>query len=116
LGYVSDEELKYCYAQCRAFVYPSLFEGFGLTVLEAMACGSPVISSNATSIPEVAGDAALLVDPLNSEEIAKAMIRISQDEKLRAQLIQKGRLRAEQMKWENAVNQTKMIYNKIIIK
>ena len=115
LGYVSDEELKYLYRHCLSFVYPSLFEGFGLTLLEAMACGSPVISSNTTSIPEVVGDAGLLVNPMNSEDIADAMIRISQDEKLRTQLIEKGRLRSEQMTWEKAANQTKMLYNKINI-
>ena len=114
LGYVSDEELKYCYTQCQAFVYPSLFEGFGLTVLEAMACGSPVISSNSTSIPEVAGDAALLVDPMNSEEIAEAMIRISQDDNLRTQLIEKGRLRAKKMTWKKAAVETMAVYKSVV--
>ena len=116
LGYVSDEELKYCYTQCQAFVYPSLFEGFGLTVLEAMACGSPVISSNTTSIPEVAGDAALLVNPLNSEDIAEAMIRISQDEKSRTQLIEKGSLRAKKMTWKKAATETIKVYQEVLEK
>ena len=81
-----------------------------------MACGSPVISSNTTSIPEVAGDAALLVDPLNSEEIAEAMIRISQDENLRTQLIEKGSLRAKKMTWKKAAVETIKVYQEVLEK
>ena len=113
LGYVSDNELKYLYRHCLSFVYPSLFEGFGLTILEAMACGAPVISSKTTSIPEVAGDAALLIDPNSSEDIAQAMIHISLDVNFRIKMIEKGKLRAEKMSWQKAAKETFNFYREV---
>jgi glycosyltransferase involved in cell wall biosynthesis len=114
LGYVSDDELKYLYRNCMAFVYPSLFEGFGLTVLEAMACGAPVISSNSTSIPEVAGDAAILIDPNSSEAIANAMLRIVEDTEFSDVLKKKGLARAREMNWTKAAQETAAYYTEII--
>jgi glycosyltransferase involved in cell wall biosynthesis len=114
LGYVSDDELKYLYRHCLAFVYPSLFEGFGLTVLEAMACGAPVISSNTTSIPEVAGDAALLIDPVSSEAISEAMLCILHENELREDLVLKGQQRAREMNWTKAAQYTMHYYLEVL--
>jgi len=114
LGYVSDEELRYLYRHCLSFVYPSLFEGFGLTVLEAMACGAPVISSQTTSIPEVAGEAALLIDPLSSEAISEAMLRILKDNELREDLVLKGQHRAQKMNWTKAAQDTMHYYSEVL--
>jgi glycosyltransferase involved in cell wall biosynthesis len=81
-------------------IYPSLLEGFGLPVLEAFRCGSPVLGSNITSIPEVAGEAAYLVDPYNIDQIAEGMLRLAMDEKLRQDLIKRGHQRARVFSWE----------------
>lgn len=103
-GYVDDAELAWLYANCLGFVYPSLFEGFGLPVLEAMSLGAPVITSNVSSLPEVAGDAAILVDPLDIEGIASAMARLEGDAGLRAALKVAGLARAERFSWEAAAD------------
>lgn len=96
LGRVPDEALPALYSGAGAFVFPSLYEGFGLPLLEAMACGAPVIASSTTSIPEVAGDAAILVDPHRPQELAKALIRIMDDPTLREDLQTKGFRRVRQ--------------------
>jgi len=95
-GFVRDEELIALVAQARAMVFPSLFEGFGLPVLEAMALGVPVACSNVTSLPEVAGEAALLFDPRKPTEVAKAIVSIVTDDALREELSVAGRLRAHE--------------------
>jgi glycosyltransferase involved in cell wall biosynthesis len=100
LGYVSDEELAYLYSKATAFVFPSLLEGFGLTVLEAMSQAAPVITSNTGALAEVAGDAALLVDPYSVESISNALTLISENESLRAGLIAKGKERIHLFSWE----------------
>jgi len=87
------------YEGAAALVFPSLFEGFGMPVLEAMWCDCPVVCSNSTSLPEVAGDAALLVDPRSPEELAGAISRILDDEPLRKKLIGLGRLQAKKFSW-----------------
>ncbi len=103
LGYVTDAELAYLYRKAQALVFPSFIEGFGMPVLEAMHAGLPVITSNNGALAEVAGDAALLVDPKHPSEIAAAMNRIAEEPALRAELIEKGRRRAMQFSWdENA--------------
>jgi glycosyltransferase involved in cell wall biosynthesis len=105
-GRVSDEELRGLYASCACFVYPSLYEGFGLPILEAMASGAPVITSNVSSMPEIAGDAALYVDPTDVDAIAAAMLRLSQDEELRRQLIAAGYENVKRFSWEKAARET----------
>jgi glycosyltransferase involved in cell wall biosynthesis len=95
LGYVPDEDLAALYTACGAFVYPSFYEGFGLPVVEAMALGAPTITSRVSSLPEVAGDAAVLVDPQQPEEIATAMERILSDQALRSHLRRAGMQRAQ---------------------
>jgi glycosyltransferase involved in cell wall biosynthesis len=100
LNYVSYDELPIIINQAIALVFPSLWEGFGLPVLEAMACGTPVITSNISSLPEVAGDAAILINPYNPREITAAMQTIINDSELRKQLSEKGLKRANQFSWE----------------
>nr|WP_322096305.1 glycosyltransferase family 1 protein [Phormidium tenue] len=100
LDYVPYEDLPKIISSAIALVFPSLWEGFGLPVLEAMACGTPVITSNLSSLPEVAGDAAILIDPYNVEEIADAMQAIANDTGLRSHLSQLGLQRAKQFSWE----------------
>nr|WP_199332578.1 glycosyltransferase family 1 protein [Anabaena catenula] len=100
LNYVPYDELPIIINQALALVFPSLWEGFGLPVLEAMACGTPVITSNISSLPEVAGDAAILINPYNVGEITAAMQAIINDSEMRKQLSQKGITRANQFSWE----------------
>lgn len=113
MGYVSDQDLKELYSRASTFVYPSLFEGFGLTILEAMAIGCPVISSNRTSLPEVAGDAALLVDPEKISEISDALYTICTSDSLRNELIKKGRLRAQLLNWKNCAASVAQVYKTV---
>ena len=101
-GYVTDEELAWLYRNCFAFLYPSLFEGFGMPVLEALTLGAPVICSNTTSLPEVAGDAALLVDPLDAPAIAAAMQRLASGEVSREALKQKGEIQSRRFSWQQS--------------
>ena len=105
-GYVPDEMLPALYSGAAAFVYPSLYEGFGLTVLEAMACGTPVICSSTTSLPEVAGDAAVLVDPNDVAAIGHAIQNLLTDEQLRRSLRARGLARARQCTWDRAADET----------
>ncbi len=109
-GYVSDAELAWLYANCRAFLYPSLFEGFGLPVLEAMSLGAAVIASKTTSIPEVTGQAGLLVDPLDVEDLARAMDRLDADDALRKRLGNEARERAREFSWELAAQKARQAY------
>jgi alpha-1,3-rhamnosyl/mannosyltransferase len=106
LGGVTDDELRALYAGAAAFVYPSLYEGFGLPVLEAMAAGAPVITSNVSSLPEVAGDAALLVDPRDEAAIAEAIERVVTDPTLADDLRARGRPRAAAFSWARTARET----------
>jgi glycosyltransferase involved in cell wall biosynthesis len=106
LGRVSDAELRALYAGCAAFAYPSLYEGFGLPVLEAMAAGAPVVTSSVSSLPEVAGDAALLVDPRDEAAIAGALERVLTDPALADDLRARGRARAAEFSWERTARAT----------
>jgi glycosyltransferase involved in cell wall biosynthesis len=102
-GMVPELKLPSLYRGAEALVFPSLYEGFGLPVLEAMACGTPVVTANVTAMPEVAGGAALLVDPTSVEQIASAMEQIVSDTALRRQLRQKGLTRSAEFSWESTV-------------
>lgn len=113
-GYVPDNDLAALYSGALCFVYPSLYEGFGLPVLEAMACGTPVIASATSSIPEVAGDAALLVNPLEEAELARAMRRLIDDESLRARLRSNGRAHAANFSWTVTARRTGEVYAEAI--
>jgi len=109
-GYVSDDDLACLYSGCIALVFPSLYEGFGIPVLEAMACGAPVITSNTTALPEAAGDAALLVDPEDTAAIAAAMRRVLDAPDLRAALRARGFAHARQFTWARTARATAEAY------
>ena len=106
-GYVNDAELVNLYRNAMFFVYPSLFEGFGIPPLEAMACGCPTIVANVTSLPEVCAEASVYVNPYNVESITAKLIELAYNEPLRQQLVLKGFKRLEQFSWENSA--TKMV-------
>ena len=112
-GYVPDEELPLWYSAADVLAYPSLYEGFGLPPLEAMACGTPVVVSNVSSLPEVVGDAALLVDPDDISELTVALWRLLTDEGLRAEMREKGLKRAAHFSWEKAARETLAVYLKV---
>lgn len=109
-GYVPEADLPALYTGARAFVFPSLYEGFGLPVLEAMACGTPVITSNAASLPEVAGDSALMVNPLDTQAIAQAIHRIVTNDDLHQALSLAGIERARLFTWEQTARRTLDVY------
>jgi glycosyltransferase involved in cell wall biosynthesis len=109
-GHAPSEHLVHLYNAASAFVYPSLYEGFGLPILEAMACGCPVVTSNISSMPEVCGDAALLVNPKNIEEIAYAVNRVIVDTDLRRDLINKSSERIKFFSWQKAATETLSVY------
>lgn len=105
-GYVADEALPALYRNARFFCFPSLFEGFGLPILEAQSYGVPVMTANNSSLPEIAGDAAILVDPTDVDAIADAMLRLSQDEALRQRLIEAGYQNVKRFSWVKAAQET----------
>jgi len=113
LGYVSQEDLVKLYGGAKGFFFPSFYEGFGLPPLEAMACGTPVVASNASSIPEVVADAGILVDPRDEEALADAMVRLDEDEELRAALATKGLQRAGSFSWEASAKRLGQIIESI---
>ncbi len=110
-GYVPNKDLPAIYSQAQLFLYPSLRESFGIPLLEAMACGVPTITSNTSSMPEVAGSASVLVNPFKPEEIADAIINLQQDLNLQQQLIVKGLKRVEHFTWEANAKQTLALYS-----
>jgi glycosyltransferase involved in cell wall biosynthesis len=112
-GFVADDDLPALYSAARVLAYPSLYEGFGLPILEAMACGTPVVTSTASCLPEVAGDAALLVPPTDVDALAAALERAVADEGVRAELIAKGRERARRFSWEASARQLMDIYRSL---
>jgi alpha-1,3-rhamnosyl/mannosyltransferase len=114
LRYVPRSDLFALLQSAGAMVFPSLYEGFGFPVLEGFASQIPVIASNTTSLPEVAGDAALLVDPLSSESIADAMRKVSEDSELAQRLVQLGNERVKQFSWEKCANETLAVYRKVL--
>ena len=112
-GYVINSDLPAIYCQCEVFLYPSLRESFGIPMLEAMACGVPVITSNTSSMPEIAGDAALIIDPFKPEEIMEAMIKLSNDLVLRGLLIEKGFKQSALFSWKSMAQNILEIYREI---
>jgi glycosyltransferase involved in cell wall biosynthesis len=110
LGFISNDDLPQLYSAAEAFVYPSLYEGFGLPPLEAMACGCPVISSDRGSLGEVVGDAAWIIEPEEVEDICDALIKLHSEPKSRAALVQKGLVHAKQFSWERAARETLAVY------
>ena len=114
LGYVTPEELGAWYRRASVFAFPSLDEGFGMPLLEAMAAQVPILTSNRSALPEVAGDAALLVDPEDGEAIGEALRNLTESEDLRRSLIGKGTLRAREFTWEKAVRATWDVYQQVL--
>jgi glycosyltransferase involved in cell wall biosynthesis len=115
LGYMPEETLAVMYRLAGVFVFPSLYEGFGLPPLEAMASGTPVVTSNVSSLPEVAGDAAVLVDPYDPQAIADGIYRVLTDEQLRRGLRERGAARARQFSWETSVGRIRQIYQEVAV-
>ena len=114
LGFVNDEDLPALYSGSRMLLMPSLYEGFGLPILEAMACGVPVIASNISSLPEVAGDAAILIDPTDTAALGDAMLAVETESTLREQLIQKGYRQAEKFCWRRSAAQLLSVYRSLL--
>lgn len=113
VGIVPEAKMPALYRGAEALIFTSLYEGFGFPIVEAMACGTTVVTSNVTAMPEVAGDAALLVDPTSVQEIANAMERIESDPVLRQQLREKGFARAARFSWEGAISRVHEVLTKI---
>jgi glycosyltransferase involved in cell wall biosynthesis len=113
-GYVSNTELPAIYSQALIMLYPSLRESFGIPVLEAMACGVPVITSNTSSLPEVADDAAVLVDPNKPEEIAGAISRLIEDSALCNELVEKGYRQSAKFSWKAMAIKVLEIYKEVV--
>lgn len=114
LGYVPLEDLSFLYSGAEMFLFPSFYEGFGLPLLEAMACGTAVITSNVTSLPEIAGDAALCVDPYDVDSIAAAIIQFLELPRLRYEYVQRGFQRIKKFTWESTARKTLAVYEKTL--
>ena len=114
LGYVSDAALHDLYQRASIFAFPSLDEGFGMPLLDAMAHGVAVLTSNVSALPEVSGDAALLVDPADASSITEGLCKLIEDGALRAQLVQKGLARCREFTWEKAVEKTWSVYQELL--
>jgi mannosyltransferase B len=112
-GYVEEEDKVLLYKMSEIFVFPSLYEGFGMPVLEAMACEIPVITSNVSSLPEVAGEAGVLVDPLNEKEMVEAYDRILSDENLKREMIKKGIEQSKKFQWKESAKKLEKIYEEL---
>lgn len=113
-GYVEQEELPLWYNAADLLAYPSLYEGFGLPPLEAMASGTPVLTSNTSSLPEVVGDAGILVDPQNADEIARAMLKVLRDKGLQEEMQKRGLERAKRFTWQGAAEETVRVYEEVM--
>src|SRR5262249_16240152 len=112
-GYIEQEDVAAVYSLATVFAYPSLLEGFGLPVLEAMACGAPVLTSNIPSLPEVAGDAAVLVPPTDVDAMAEGLGRLLEEDALRRDLSARGLARAAQFSWERCARETLAVYQAV---
>lgn len=114
IGFANEPDLPALYSAAECFVFPSLYEGFGLPVLESMGCGTPVVTSNVSSLPEVAGDAALMVDPYSIDMIAAAIRQLIDNQNLKSDLIQKGLDRAGQFTWEKSAHHLRQVYANLL--
>lgn len=114
LPWLSTEELELLYNSAEVLLYPSLYEGFGIPILDAFCCGLPVITSNVSSMPEVGGDVAIYVDPYDVEDIKKKLGMMMSDRKLRGDLINKGFERVKQFSWEKTAKQTSLVYQNLV--
>lgn len=114
LGYLPRDQLKYVYQTADVFCFPSLYEGFGLPPLEAMACGTPVVASNTTSLPELLGDDAELVDPHDTTAIVDGLLAVTEDEAYRTELIEGGRRRAREFTWQRAACELKATLQSLV--
>lgn len=112
-GYVPDDKLPILYSGASVFVYPSLYEGFGLPPLEAMKCGTPVIVSNVSSLPEVVGDAGIKINPRHEEDLTEALKRILEDAKLSQELSVRGLEHSRMFSWVSCAQTTRAVYEKI---
>ena len=113
VDHIPDLDLAYYYSSAVLLAYPSLYEGFGLPPLEAMACGCPVVTSNTSSLPEVVGEAGIMADPYDTDSLFKAMRQVLTDDKLRDDMVRKGLEQAKKFSWEKAAEQTLEVYNKV---
>jgi len=113
-GHVSEGQLRWLYENTAAYVFPSLSEGFGLPGLEAMAHGAPVVSSKATCLPEIYGDAAVYFDPLSTNDIARKINSVINSQSLRTQMIKRGRSQAARYSWKTMAKQTLEIYKQAL--
>lgn len=113
-GYVSDDELAELYAHASLFIYPSIYEGFGIPPLEAMACGTPVIVSNASTLPEVCADAAYYIDPLDVKSITQGMVKVLGDAALQKELTAQGLIRAKEFHWEKSSREHQTVFDKVL--
>ena len=111
--YITELDLACYYSSAALLAYPSLYEGFGFPLLEAMACGCPVVTSNTSSLPEVVGEAGIMVNPYDTDGLAQAMRRVLTDDKLRDDMVRKGLEQAKRFSWEKAAEQTLEVYNKV---
>jgi len=114
LGQVPEDDLPALYSGAALFVFPSLYEGFGLPLLEAMACGVPVVCSSTSSLPEIAGRAAVMVDPLDVSQLARALERVLGDSDLRASMRQEGLKQAARFSWERTAKETLAVYRQVL--
>jgi glycosyltransferase involved in cell wall biosynthesis len=114
IGRITEEDLPVLYNLADLFVFPSLYEGFGLPPLEAMACGTPVITSRTSSLPEVVGEAAVTVDPYNVEELTAAINSVLHDEKMKAGMTKSGLKQAKKFSWQETARQTIDIYSEVL--
>ena len=112
-GYIEEEDKISLYKMAEIFVFPSLYEGFGMPVLEAMACGVPVITSNVSSLPEVAGKAAILVNPLKVEEMTDAYSKILSNEEFREKMIEEGIEQSKKFQWKESARKLEKIYEEL---
>ncbi len=114
IPWVSADELPLLYSSAEVLLYPSFYEGFGLPILEAMACGVPVITSNVSSMPEAGGNGVLYVDPLNTNEIKEKLKNLMENKKLREEIINKGFVQARKFSWEKTAQETANVYRKLV--